>query len=144
MTMSVVPDVGDGPSIKGLVRDKRGRDNVGGEITNDSYNGDVPMHRYMADVQPYEWLAVALECQAEPSQQVGAATKDPKKTGSTITLSNGSGLAALEEGEDPTAIPQTEEMMRLRVYVGEGPVTSPLTCTDTFAPTATSGSEQRL
>ncbi len=117
MTMSVVPDAGYRASIKSLARDKCGSDELGGEPAKGSCDGEVPMHRYIADVQPYELLAVALEC-----QQGNAATKDPKKTGSTITLSNGSGLVALDEGEDITTVPETEEMMRLQVYVGKGPM----------------------
>ena len=122
MTMSVVPEVDDQPPLKSLVRDKCGPDSLSGELTKGSGHGDVPMHRYIADVQPYEWLAVALECQAEPSQQVSAATKDPKKTGSTITLSIGSGLTALEDGDDSAAVTKAEEMLRLNAYVAQAPV----------------------
>ena len=120
MTMSVVPEANYRPPPKSLVRDKAGPDSLGSKLTKGGGSGDVAMHRYIADVQPYEWLAVALECQAEPSQQVSAATKDPKKTGSTITLSIGSGLAALEDGEDSAAVTKTEEMLRLNVYVSPG------------------------
>ena len=115
MTMSVVPEAGYRPPPKSLVRDKSGPDSLGSKLTKGGGSGDVAMHRYIADVQPYELLAVALEC-----QQGDAATKNTKKTGSTITLSNGSGLAALDEGEHITTVTETEEMLRLNVYVGPG------------------------
>lgn len=63
-------------------------------------NTDAPIHRYLADVQPHERLAVDLEEFDQGQSQMHAKSSDhnPQKAASSISLSDGSEMK--EEGDD--------------------------------------------
>jgi hypothetical protein len=82
---------------------------------------DALIHRYIADVQQYEWLAVGLD---QPDQPASPAEKNPQPEVPFIPVFDGPGLAALEEGEEDVEV--NEEMMRLRLYVNAAPSPLPL------------------
>jgi hypothetical protein len=75
-------------------------------------NTDFPMHRYLADVQPHEQLALDLEQEDHHQRQTQTKPPDhdePQSGASSISLSDGPDIT--DEGEDMMMgikMPQTE------------------------------------
>ena len=121
-----VPDTGYGATADPLPSD--GHHPTWDPAAAQPGDGDAPIHRYMADMQPYEWLALGLD---QPDQhQPGFEQQEFQAMNPFASASHGSSLEALEEGEEDTEM--NEEMMRLRLYVDDSlplpPVCTELTC----------------